>query len=93
MELKRAAEEPDFGSPEKMQKIIGQMDSTHLFIQMQISLGTAHALSLLFDHGWTPDFKNYLISTNLYWGELYRAEGVKRGLEGFEKGGPPLIVN
>ena len=93
MELKRAAEEPDFGSPEKMQKTIGQMDSTHLFIQMQISLGIANALSLLFHHGRTNEFEEYLVTSVLYQAELYRAEGVRRGLEGFDLGGPPLVVN
>ena len=93
MKLKSTVEVPDFGSPEKMQKWISEMDSTHLFIQMQISLGTANALSHLFSHGCTADFEDYLVTTITFQAELYRAEGVRRGLEGFDLGGPPLVVN
>lgn len=93
MKLKSTVEVPDFGSPEKMQKWISEMDSTHLFIQMQISLGTANALSHLFSHGCTADFEDYLVTAITFQAELYRAEGVRRGLEGFDLGGPPLVVN
>lgn len=93
MKLAKAVEIPDLGTPEKMQKFIAGMDPTLLFIQMQISLGIANALSLLFHHGRTNEFEEYLVTSVLYQAELYRAEGVRRGLEGFDLGGPPLVVN
>ena len=93
MKLANRVEIPDLRTPKKMQKFIAGMDPTLLFIQMQISLGIANALSLLFHHGRTDEFEEYLVTSVLYQAELYRAEGVRRGLEGFDLGGPPLVVN